>query len=92
MSNKLHWYALVYSGEHVDTGIASTGTTYLGFKQHRVTLPQINANMGTANIKNGILLNCAYLGFMTQYEFENNVPPSGDDGSGVHVLSVVSAA
>jgi hypothetical protein len=92
MSNKLHWYALVYGGEHIKTELPSTGTTYVGFKLQQVTHPQIMLHMKSANIKNGILLNCSYLGFMTQYEFENNVSPGGGDGEGVPVLSIVSAA
>lgn len=92
MSNKLHWYLLVYVGDSFEGHRHSTGSTYVGFEQQRVTLPQINLHMQSAKIAKGVLVNCSYLGYMTQYEFENNVPSSGGGGEGVPVLSVVSAA
>ena len=92
MNKMKHWYGLVYEGLNIETEAPSKSTIYLGFNQQRVTFPLIDLHMKTAKIKNGILINCFYIGFMTQYEFENNVPPSGNDGDGIPVFSIASVA
>lgn len=73
MSNKFHWYLMVYSDGNV------ISTRFMGRKSKTVTRLSISENQSSTDVaENMILLSCSYLGYMTKDLFD---PPDQPNDS-----------
>ena len=71
---KDHWYCFTYEGKAL-TGEYCKASAYTGYPEKiNITRPIIDENKKYARVQGGaVLLNCIYLGEMSNAEFQGNV-------------------